>query len=68
MGAAGSTPSLSESTRAALNALPANVQKELLDRKWDEIGCTPLKRALQHTVLIDAADRKKAWTLDSICI
>ena len=104
MGAAASTASLSDSTRAALEALPANVQKELLDAfaaapaaggvlpaaassaqeaaptpaadkaqepqltgiesvdttmlpksKWDEIGCTPLKRALQHTVLIDAA-------------
>jgi hypothetical protein len=105
MGAAASTASLSDSTRAALEALPANVQKELLDAfaaapaaggvlpaaasaaqeaapppaadkaqepqltsiksvettemlpesKWDNIGCTPLKRALQHTVLIAAA-------------
>jgi hypothetical protein len=40
----------STSTLAAPEARPVNVQS-----KWDRLGCTPLKRALQDTVLIDAA-------------
>lgn len=47
----------SPSTAPAATEPPAAVESvdTVVPSKWDSVGCTPLKRALRNTILVDAA-------------